>query len=56
MDRTAYFPSHVARLSIKYYVVSTVHCKMRTYNDQRNEQLLNVFIYLLLPYMFRAFV
>jgi hypothetical protein len=26
-----------------------------TYNDQRNAQVFNLFIYLLLPYMFRAF-
>jgi hypothetical protein len=25
------------------------------YNDQRNAQVFNLFIYLLLPYMFRAF-
>jgi hypothetical protein len=28
---------------------------MRLYNDQRNAQVFNLFIYLLLPYMFRAF-
>jgi hypothetical protein len=27
---------------------------MKLYNDQRNAQVLNLFIYLLLPYMFRA--
>jgi hypothetical protein len=28
---------------------------MKLYNDQRNAQVLNLFIYLLLPYIFRAF-
>jgi hypothetical protein len=28
---------------------------MKLYNDQRNAQILNLFIYLLQPYMFRAF-
>jgi hypothetical protein len=28
---------------------------MKLYNDQRNAQVFNLFIYLLLPYMFRAF-
>jgi hypothetical protein len=28
---------------------------MKLYNDQRIAQVLNLFIYLLLPYMFRAF-
>jgi hypothetical protein len=28
---------------------------MKLYNDQRNAQDFNLFIYLLLPYMFRAF-
>jgi hypothetical protein len=29
--------------------------QLYTYDDQRNAQILNLFIYLLLPYMFRAF-
>jgi hypothetical protein len=28
---------------------------MKLYNEQRNAQVFNLFIYLLLPYMFRAF-
>jgi hypothetical protein len=28
---------------------------LKLYNDQRNAQVFNLFIYLLLPYMFRAF-
>jgi hypothetical protein len=28
---------------------------MKLYNDQRDAQVFNLFIYLLLPYMFRAF-
>jgi hypothetical protein len=28
---------------------------MELYNDQRNAQIFNLFVYLLLPYMFRAF-
>jgi hypothetical protein len=28
---------------------------MELYNDQRNAQVFNLFIYLLLPYMFRVF-
>jgi hypothetical protein len=38
-----------------FYVVRTVHFGMKLYNDQRNAQVFNLFIYLLLPYMFRAF-
>jgi hypothetical protein len=33
----------------------TVQFGMKLYNDQRNAQGFNLFIYLLLPYMFRAF-
>jgi hypothetical protein len=29
---------------------------MKLYNDQHNAHVLNLFIYLLLPYMFRAFL
>jgi hypothetical protein len=39
----------------KFYVVRTVHFGMNSYNEQRNVQVFNLFIYLLLPYMFRAF-
>jgi hypothetical protein len=39
----------------KFYVLRTVHYGMKLYNDHRNAQFLNLFIYLLLPYMFRAF-
>src|SRR5215475_2241803 len=38
---------------MKFYVVRTVHFGMKLYNDQRNAQVFNLFIYLLLPYMFR---
>jgi hypothetical protein len=37
-----------------FYVVRTVHFGMKMYNDQRNAQAFNLFIYLLLPYMFQA--
>jgi hypothetical protein len=30
----------------------TVHFEMKLYNDQRNAHVFNLFIYLLLPYMF----
>jgi hypothetical protein len=39
----------------KVYVVRTVHFGMKLFNDQRNAQVFNLCIYLLLPYMFRAF-
>jgi hypothetical protein len=39
----------------KFYVVRTVHFRMKFYNDQRNAQVFNLCIYLLLPCMFRAF-
>jgi hypothetical protein len=39
-----------------FYVVRNVNFGMNLYNDQRNEQVFNLFIYLLLPYMFRAFL
>jgi hypothetical protein len=39
----------------KFYVVRTVHFGMKFYNEQSNAQVFNLFIYLLLPYMFRAF-
>jgi hypothetical protein len=29
----------------KFYVVSTVHFGMKMYNDQRNAQIINLFIY-----------
>jgi hypothetical protein len=32
----------------------TVHFGMELYNDQRNAQIFNLFVHLLLPYMFRA--
>jgi hypothetical protein len=38
-----------------FYVVSTVHLEMKLYNDRRNAQVFNLFIYLLLPYIFLAF-
>jgi hypothetical protein len=38
-----------------FYVVRTVHFGMKLYNDQRNAQVFNLLIYLLLPYMFRGF-
>jgi hypothetical protein len=40
---------------LKFYAVRTVHFGMKMYNDQRNAQVFNLFIYLLQPYMFRAF-
>jgi hypothetical protein len=38
-----------------FYVVTTVHSGIKLYNDQRNAHVFKLFIYLLLPYMFRAF-
>jgi hypothetical protein len=38
-----------------FYVVKTVHFGMKMYNDQRNAQVFNLFIYLLMPFMVRAF-
>jgi hypothetical protein len=38
-----------------FYVVRTLHFEIKLCNDQRNVQVFNLFIYLLLPYMFRAF-
>jgi hypothetical protein len=32
-----------------------LHFGMKIYNDQPNAQVFNLFNYLLLPYMFRAF-
>jgi hypothetical protein len=36
------------------YVIRTVHFGMKLYYDKRNAQVFNLFIYLLLPYMFRV--
>jgi hypothetical protein len=38
-----------------FYVAWSVDFVMKLYNDQRNSQVFNLFIYLLLPYVFRAF-
>jgi hypothetical protein len=38
-----------------FYIVKTVHFGMKLYNDLRNAQIYNLFINLLLPYMFLAF-
>jgi hypothetical protein len=38
-----------------FYVVRTVDFGIKLYNDQRNAQIFYLFIYLLLPYMFRDF-
>jgi hypothetical protein len=42
-------------LCSRFYAVRAVHFEMKLYNDQHNAQVFNLFIYLLLPYMFRAF-
>jgi hypothetical protein len=39
-----------------FCVVTTVCFGVKSYNDQRNAQVFNLFMYLLLPYMFRAFL
>jgi hypothetical protein len=39
-----------------FYVVRAVHFGMNLYNDQRNAQVFNLSVYLLLPYMFWAFL
>jgi hypothetical protein len=41
--------------TILRYVVRTVHFGMEFYSAQSYAQVFNLFIYLLLPYMFRAF-
>jgi hypothetical protein len=38
-----------------FYAVKTVHFGMKLYNGPRNAQVFNLFMYLLLPYVFRAF-
>jgi hypothetical protein len=38
-----------------FYVVRTMHFGMKLYNDQRNAQVFNLFIYFLLPNVFWAF-
>jgi hypothetical protein len=38
-----------------FHVVRTVHFGMKLYNYQHNAQVFNLFVYLLLSYMFRAF-
>jgi hypothetical protein len=38
------------------YFADTINTDYQLYNDQRNAQVLNLFIYLLLPYMFRGFL
>jgi hypothetical protein len=38
-----------------FSAVRSVHFGMKLYNDQRNAHVFNIFIYLLLPYMFRDF-
>jgi hypothetical protein len=37
-----------------FCVVWNVHFGKKLYNDQRNAQVFNLFIYLLLPYIFRV--
>jgi hypothetical protein len=39
-----------------FHVVMTEHFGMKLYNDEPNAQVFNLFIYLLLPYMFRGFL
>jgi hypothetical protein len=46
---------YLRQLCLKFYFVRTVHFGMKLYNDQRNAQVYSLFIYLPLPYMFRAF-
>jgi hypothetical protein len=43
------------QVSSEFCVVRTVRFGVKLYNDQRNAQGFNLFIHLLLPYMFRAF-
>jgi hypothetical protein len=47
--------SHYDVASGFFYVVRTVRFGMKFYNDQCNAQVFNLFIYKLLPYMFRTF-
>jgi hypothetical protein len=48
-------PEQYAMIYFKFYVVRTVHFGMKLYNHQRNAQVFNLFIHLLLSYMFRDF-
>jgi hypothetical protein len=44
--------------TVRFNVVTEVVVRitaLKLYNDQRNAQVFNLFMYLLLPYMFRAF-
>jgi hypothetical protein len=38
---------------LKFYVVKDRAFGMKLYNDQRNAHVFNLFIYLLLPFLFR---
>jgi hypothetical protein len=40
---------------LEFCFVMAVHFGIKLYNDQRNANVLNLFIYLLLSYMFRDF-
>jgi hypothetical protein len=50
-----HFPEHRDFTVFKFNVVRTLNFGIKLYNDQRNAQVFNLFINLLLPYMFRAF-
>jgi hypothetical protein len=49
------FHMEIVRQGNRFYFVRTVHFGMKLCNDQRNAQVFNLFIYLRLSYMFRAF-
>jgi hypothetical protein len=38
-----------------YWCTRQMNVSIKLYNDQRNAQVFNLFIYLILPYMIRAF-
>jgi hypothetical protein len=48
-------PERIGVVFVVIVVVRTVHFGMKFYNDHRKARVFNVFIYLLVPYMFRAF-
>jgi hypothetical protein len=46
---------HNRKMHIPLRKTHEVRHKIKLYNDRRNAQVLNLFIHLLLPYMFRGF-
>jgi hypothetical protein len=58
--RSIVYTDYVSAFTLKstetfFYIVRTVHFGVKLYDDQRNAQVFNIFIYLLPSYTFRAF-